>query len=171
MKNNIKVIEGNVLNQSVDVIAHQVNCKGVMGAGLALQIRTLYPGVYKKYQEMCAKYNSQELLGKVQGISVPVVRTHIIDGKVDVFTTQKHFANLFAQEFYGRDKRYTDYKALGKCLTSLRDRMIVKGFKTLALPYGIGCGLAGGDWKIVYEIIRDVFTPVSDKITVYICKI
>jgi hypothetical protein len=49
--------------------------------------------------------------------------------------------------------------------------MIAKGLTTLALPYGLGCGLAGGDWKVVYEIIRDVFTPASDKIAVIICKI
>jgi O-acetyl-ADP-ribose deacetylase (regulator of RNase III) len=168
MENNIQIIEGNVLTQGADVIAHQVNCQGVMGAGLALQIRALYPLVYKKYQKICTDYNSKELLGKIQFISIPVVRTHIINGHVDVGTEYKYFVNLFAQEFYGRVKRYTDYEALTKCLTSLRDRMITKNLTTLALPYGLGCGLAGGDWKVVYEIIRDVFE--NSDITIYICK-
>ena len=26
--------------------------------------------------------------------------------------------------------------------------------KTIAMPYLIGCGLAGGDWNIVYNIIE-----------------
>ena len=30
---------GNILDAQTDVIAHQVNCQGVMGAGLAKQIR------------------------------------------------------------------------------------------------------------------------------------
>ena len=147
----ITVVKKDLLEMNVDVIAHQVNCQGVMGAGLALQISNTYPKVYAAYKKYCP---NSELLGKIQ-----------------VVDSGKHFvANLFAQDKYGRDKRYTDYTALGKCLTSLRVYMIAKGLKTLALPYGIGCGLAGGDWKIVCEIIRDVFTPVEDKITVYICK-
>ena len=27
---------------------------------------------------------------------------------------------------------------------------------SIAIPYGIGCGLAGGDWEIVSNIIDDV---------------
>ena len=30
---------GDILHTEADVICHQVNCKGVMGAGLAKQIR------------------------------------------------------------------------------------------------------------------------------------
>lgn len=29
----IKTIEGNILDAEEDIICHQVNCKGVMGAG------------------------------------------------------------------------------------------------------------------------------------------
>ena len=32
-------VKGNLLEADVDVIMHQVNCKGVMGAGVARQIR------------------------------------------------------------------------------------------------------------------------------------
>lgn len=31
--------KGNILNTKCNIICQQVNCKGVMGAGLALQIR------------------------------------------------------------------------------------------------------------------------------------
>lgn len=31
--------DGNLLDAKTDVIAHQVNCQGVMGAGIALQIK------------------------------------------------------------------------------------------------------------------------------------
>lgn len=151
MENNIKIIEGNLLEINVNVIAHQVNCKGVMGAGLAKQIRSRYPDVYTSYKKAC---NAQtDLLGKVQLVATPDCRV----------------ANLFSQSNYGTGKCYTNYEALAMCLTKLRYRMETLGLKELGLPYGLGCGLAGGDWKIVYEIIRDVFTP--SEITVYICKI
>ena len=120
-----------------------------MGAGLARQIRTQFPDVYEAYQRACNNVDkSYDLLGKIQ----------IKHGVV----------NLFAQDGYGTDKRYTDYKALETCLYKLASYMTEHKMKTLALPYGLGCGLAGGDWKVVYEIIRDIFTP--SEITVYICK-
>ena len=31
------------------------------------------------------------------------------------------------------------------------------GLKTVAFPWGIGCGLAGGDWNIVKPMIENVF--------------
>lgn len=31
----------------------------------------------------------------------------------------------------------------------------------VAIPYGLGCGLAGGNWNIVYEIIARQFEDYS----------
>ena len=147
-----KIIEADLLDFNCDIIAQQVNCKGVMGAGLALQIRRKYPIVFYRYLTKCNK--QKDLLGTIQVINV---------GKVYV-------ANLFSQWSYGTSERQTDYRALELCLLKLRDCMINHGLKTLALPYGIGCGLAGGDWNIVYNLINKVFQPVEDKLNIIICK-
>lgn len=45
----IKTIEGNILDAEEDIICHQVNCKGVMGAGLAKQSKS------KANTQMCIK--------------------------------------------------------------------------------------------------------------------
>jgi len=37
---------GDVLKAETKVIAHQVNCKGVMGAGLAKQVKSKFPIVF-----------------------------------------------------------------------------------------------------------------------------
>ena len=37
------------------VVCHQVNCQGVMGAGLAAQIRRMFPGVYDDYRREYGK--------------------------------------------------------------------------------------------------------------------
>ncbi|MDM5320060.1 hypothetical protein QUF57_08725 [Bacillus pumilus] len=47
----IKKVDGNILETSEDIICHQVNCKGVMGAGLAKQIKSKYLNVYKEYKQ------------------------------------------------------------------------------------------------------------------------
>jgi len=73
------------------IICHQVNCQGVMGAGLARQVRAKYPQVYAPYRAYCATGN---VLGTV--LFVPVSDNNII-------------ANIFGQDKYGRDRQYTDY--------------------------------------------------------------
>ena len=113
--------------------------------------------MYHHYKALC-DWQGSEAFGKVQFL-LPTLKKDF------------YVVNMFAQDSYGRDKRYTDYIALHNCLVKVEHFMHQHHLKTLALPYGLGCGLAGGDWKIVYEIIRDVFTPVSNEITVYICKI
>lgn len=138
----IKYFTGDVLNSDADVILQQVNCKGKMGAGLALQVRNKYPFVYKQYTAFCSKAeNSSSLLGQV--LIVPV-------------SDEQSIANLFAQDGYAAygftTTCHTDYKALRKCLKII-NRKYKK--KRVALPYLLGCGLAGGDWTIVKEIIEE----------------
>ena len=41
--------KGNLLDAQTDVIAHQVNCQGVMGSGVAKQIKEKWPDVFKQY--------------------------------------------------------------------------------------------------------------------------
>ena len=60
----IKERKGDLLRSDVAIIAHQVNCQGVMGAGVARQIRhrILTAEQYRAYQQLCRK-NKEELLG------------------------------------------------------------------------------------------------------------
>ena len=38
-------VKGNLLDKQWDIFCHQVNCKGVMGSGIAKQIAEKYPEV------------------------------------------------------------------------------------------------------------------------------
>lgn len=144
-------ISGDLLHADTDVIAHQVNCQGVMGAGLARQIRNIHPVVYTKYKTACEQMTDIDLLGKVQVIS----------------TTPYRIANLFAQRYYGRVGRYTDYSALQQCLTKLKDYMLQHNLNSIGLPEGLGCGLAGGSWDVVSTIITRVFTDTDIHVKIY----
>ena len=46
----IKTVEVNLLEAKERCICHQVNCQGVMGSGVALQIKRKYPQAYKDYK-------------------------------------------------------------------------------------------------------------------------
>lgn len=137
----IKTIKGNILETKAPIIAHQVNCKGVMGAGVARAIKNKYPEVYWDYK----KYSPKEL-GQIQPVQAGLFGEKIV-------------VNLFAQEGYGKDKRYTDYEALKACFLKLKEytEEVFTKKPTIAMPYGIGCGLAGGDWEKVYPMIEEVF--------------
>ncbi|MEL3959498.1 macro domain-containing protein [Caldifermentibacillus hisashii] len=151
----IKIVTGSILNARENIIGHQVNCQGVMGAGLALQIKKKYPNVYESYVKLVNQTKEKYKQGCLQTDSLlsacQFVDTH--DGKT--------IANIFGQYGYGRGKTQTDYEALRKGLYSIKE-VVTNPYsllyqKTVALPYGIGCGLAGGKWNIVYNIIDEVF--------------
>lgn len=139
--------EGDVLKSGADVIAHQVNCMGVMGGGIAKQIRELYPIVYNEYRDICAKSrDGLDLLGLSHWVQID--DTHYI-------------VNMFGQHGFGNIDCYTIYPALRVALmhtVRICEYLAIKKNDTvrLAMPWKIGCGLAGGDWDIVYKMINDI---------------
>lgn len=136
----IKFIDGNIFSRlsasKPTYICQQVNCKGVMGAGLAMQICIQWPVVYRRYLEFCHG-NDGNKLGTYQEV--------LVEPKLYV-------ANLFGQSSFGRDKRQTNYAALG---TALFRAMKEHPDATFRVPYGLGCGLAGGNWATVLNLIEE----------------
>ena len=144
----LQLIEGNLLDSDCDIIVHQVNCQGVMGSGIAKQIRVKWPNVYNSYTRLCDDYinNRQALLGQVLFCATD---TNIV-------------ANIFSQLYYGNGVQ-TDYAMLLHCLQIVADYANECAY-TVALPYKLGGGLGGGDWKLVHEIIEDVFKYTDGEI-------
>ena len=134
------------------VLCHAVNCRGKMGAGLALEMRNRFPEAYKEYMNDFKSGFNQ--LGNITVVNV---------------APSLYIAHLYTQYNYGRDKRYTDYDAMEKCFKKL------KGWKEIIqreapgqtfpvyIPYKIGCSLGGGDWAVVEKLISKTFntTPVN----------
>lgn len=61
---------------------------------------------------------------------------------------------MAGQLSYGQSGKYTDYEALYLCLKTI-DCVARDLKRPLYVPYGLGCGLAGGDWEIVYPLITE----------------
>lgn len=150
---NPKIMKGDIFSRNITghelIICHQVNCKGVMGAGLAKHIRGEFPNLYEDYKRKCASVkNSAELLGEV------LIYYAYNEQNYDDFL----IANIFGQDGYGRDKCYSDYDAVRKALQYIRriaTPLPVRTLTTVRFPYGMGCGLAGGNWQTVYNIIKE----------------
>lgn len=143
------IYKGNLLNSSAKVIGHQVNCLGVMGAGVAKAIRDKWPEVYEAYAAYCLLHlHGKTLLG--HAFPAATKDGHIV-------------MNLFGQYRVRRQagQLVTNYDALDKAMQSTAYFMRSHDLGTIALPYGIGCGLGGGDWNVVWDIICRAFNDTG----------
>lgn len=145
---------GDLLEAEEAIIVHQVNCQGVMGAGIAAQIRKKWPEVYRDYIFYFNGHRSRpDLLGEVRFTMI----------KKENYC--KYIASLFGQENYGRGGRFTNYEALYEGLEHIAFVTKALKKKSVAMPK-IGCGLAGGEWKIVEAMIETLFKDIE--VVVYI---
>lgn len=132
----LRIVEGDILDFDKGLICHQVNCLGIAGGGLALQIRKKYPEWYEWY----AIRAEASMLGQV-----------------NYYTVHKGLliANLHSQLKIGPGNQ-TNYTAIDSCLHHIWVDWHYKGFADIYIPYGIGCGIAGGDWSIVEPMIERI---------------
>lgn len=130
----MKIVCGDILAINHGVIVHQVNCKKVMGAGLALQIR-------RKYPQHFADYMAAE--PKLGDIVVTCIHSTL------------YIIGVYGQYSYGRYGLHTNYSALRIAMIKAAQFAEQKNLP-LYIPYGIGCGLAGGDWNRVAAILSDI---------------
>lgn len=144
----LSVIEKDILDITDGMVVHQVNCRGKMGTGLAGQLRTKYPNIYKKYIELYTEYlesgETIKILGTAQIIPI---------------SEKLRIVNAFTQFNYGYDKKqYTNYDAIREVFSRLK---IVNIKKTpVYIPYQYGCGLGGANWTVVQQAIESVYPEV-----------
>lgn len=154
----ITYVKGNLLDSNCDYICHQVNCRGVMGSGIAKQIRDRFPYVYRFYRDryenvLRINMSPDKMLGSADIVRIPN------DGR--------HIVNMYSQRSYGHDgKRYTSYKAFSFILNQLKDDIPTEC--TIGFPKYIGCGLGGGNWQIISGLIEDI---LGDTHNIYIYEL
>lgn len=146
----IKTKYGDLLRAEETIIAHQVNCFGQAG-GLAGHIFREWPDAGSDYYQLVTRMSTHgrqiDLLGMAQ------LTGQQPDGKI--------IANLYGQYFPGRDFRPL---MLDRALTSLAS--VAKTMSaSVAIPYGISCGICGGDWQLVRRIIEQTMEGVD--VTLY----
>lgn len=155
----VHVVNGDLLESDATVIVHQANCQAVMGAGIAREIARLYPSAYNADRNFNIPKGEQRL-GKLSHSFVDGPH-----GRVLVI-------NLYAQVTFGRardpqeqQQRYHAFKRGLRNTVNTVQKM--SGQHKIGLPHGIGCGLAGSDWKVISQIIQDVATEFEHDIYLY----
>lgn len=156
---NLEFVNGDILNTKANIIVQQVNHQGVMGSGLAKQIRNKYPDIVNGYVSMCNQYTFRSIMERGTVHWYPVFLSD---------ETIRQIACVFGQDHYGTDRRHTNYFALINGINSVFSFAEHQGY-SVAIPYGIGCGLGGGNWEIVLTMIKDVL-KYYPTLKVYIYK-
>lgn len=137
-----------------NILVHQVNCRGVMGGGIARIVKQKFPFVFDQYQNLCASKVLDRLFGYTQLVNIS-----------NDYEPKRMVANLFGQQLYGTYCRQTNYEEFYNALVDMKEQ--IENFEAdfppespllnIAFPYNIGCGLAGGDFRIVLSMIESVF--------------
>lgn len=124
----------------IDVLLHVCNNKGVMGSGIALEIKNRIPDAYKQY-----KHSKYQLGSTTIGV---------YEFGDEMFTHYRgKVFNMVAQDGYGKGIRHLNYGALADCLRQVAEHRACTD-ETIGLPYKMGADRAGGDWEIVLELIE-----------------
>ena len=158
----------------INAIAHSCNTRNIMGAGIAKQIKNRYP---EAYEADTKAYNTEydqdgQFVHWLSKFSKAEINSKFLpDGKGYIY-------NMYNQANMGGDTRQVLYEDFWRALKRVEQdlyKMNVEKHEydpsappVLGLPYGISCGLAGGNWGIIKAIIEDIF--LDSPIKCYIVK-
>ena len=132
----------------LDAIAHGVNCQGVMGAGIALQVAKLWPDVVPPYRQMCLEHRF------FPGDVFDYVAN---DGQDTVIY------NLATQNRIGPDAKL---RYVAWTLAAMLEMAEGDGIKTIGMPR-IGCGIGGLEWVEVRMIVELLASESAIEVVVF----
>lgn len=135
----LRIVRGNLLKAEEQYIAHQTNCVTNRSAHLSKSVFDRFP-----HADIYTNRKKHSKPGTI------VVRG---DGEDERFVI-----NMLGQTYPGKP-RYVDgrdgYLARERffclCLQKIAE---IPDLKSVAFPYGIGCGAAGGDWPTYRSLLR-----------------
>lgn len=140
----IEFTSGDILKCEADALVNTVNCVGVMGRGIALQFKNMYPLNFKAYESACK-------------------REAVQPGRMFVFETgqltpPRFIVNFPTKRHWRGKSRIEDIETgLADLVKVIRDR----GIRSIAIP-PLGSGLGGLDWHQVRPLIEQALRGLAD---------
>jgi O-acetyl-ADP-ribose deacetylase (regulator of RNase III) len=135
---------GDILAEDAEALVNTVNCVGIMGRGIALQVKNAFPDNFNAYAAACE-------------------REEVQPGKMFVYetgalTNPRYIINFPTKRHWRGKSRMEDIE-LG--LEALVREIKVRKIRSIAVP-PLGSGLGGLDWKEVRSRIMSALTPLMD---------
>jgi len=140
----IELKRGDILKADAEALVNTVNCVGVMGRGIAMQFRKVFPECFKAYEAACKRKELRP--GKM----------HVCD--LNRFENPRIVINFPTKRHWKGKSKLEDIEAGLAALAALvRERHI----HSIAIP-PLGCGLGGLDWEDVRPRIEEAFARMED---------
>ena len=126
----------NIFESQCQTLVNTINCVGVMGKGIALEMKKRYPDMFEKYKEYCNR-------GLIDIGSLWIYK-HVSEKEITKrilnFPTKKHW----------KDK--SEYSFIEKGMQKFVETYKDKGITSIAFPM-LGCNNGGLEKDIVLEIM------------------
>ena len=135
---------GDMFTEDVEALVNSVNCVGVMGRGIALQFKNLFPENFKAYAEACKRQEVQ-----------PGQMFVYESGKM---TNPRYIINFPTKRHWRGKSRMEDIES---GLHALAREISERNIRSIALP-PLGSGLGGLEWSIVRSRIESALRDIDD---------
>lgn len=136
----LKFVKGDIFKSNAQTLVNTVNCRGVMGKGLALEFKKRFPQMFEEYKKECKE-------GRLKIGTLHLYRGH--DKWILNFPTKDHWRGRSRLEYIEQGLEYfvSHYKQWG--------------IKSIAFPK-LGCDLGGLNWEKVKEKMREYLKDLDD---------
>lgn len=146
----ITEVQGDIFDKKNAIIVHGCNAMGVMGKGVAGQVKLMYPGAFQVYREAFSKAVSEGVSNLELGNITAYKKTSDAGWIINMVTQMdyKRAGNEPGQLFstYGLIKGFQELNKFLRVIDPAGNLPIV-------VPR-IGAGLGGGDWDHIRPIIE-----------------
>jgi len=141
---------GNLLDSEAEALVNTVNTAGVMGKGIALQFKNMFPNNFKLYSNACK--NNEVKVGKL----LVTKDTNLLVGK-------KIIVNFPTKTSW---RLPSEYKYIEDGLAELVKVIKEQNIKSIAIP-PLGSGNGGLDWNKVKQILKKYLSEIDCNIFIY----
>jgi O-acetyl-ADP-ribose deacetylase (regulator of RNase III) len=140
----IEFVTGNILEADAEALVNTVNCVGIMGRGIALQFKNVFPANFRAYEAACARQEIQP--------------GHMFVFETGTMTNPKFIINFPTKRHWRGKSRMEDIESGLKALVAeIRRRNI----RSIAVP-PLGSGLGGLNWRDVRANIETAMRGLVD---------
>ena len=143
---------GDICEEKAEALVNAVNCVGVMGRGIALQFKKVFPKNFDDYAEACRH-------GKVRPGRMFVTETETDQlPLLDHGRGPRYIINFPTKRHWRGNSRIEDIKA---GLVALAEEIRERKIRSIAIP-PLGCGLGGLPWGEVRPHIEKALDGLND---------
>jgi len=149
----VETISGDLLESDAQYIIHQCNCVSKTYSGLAQYLFQKYPyaNIYAERKDGKYVHLPEEIY-----IRGDADNRYVINATAQIFPGRPSNNRFLHWQDSVKDRKQFFYKCLLKVAG-------IENLKSIAFPYKIGCGLAGGDWSVYKRIIEKFSDHVEAK--------